>query len=197
MACWDEEYRGLVEDVRDAMQNLFDAARPDGWTELRRAYTEVDTALRLDEAHTQLSEIRDELSAHVERQKDSNDSVRRQQEERQEEWRRHMEEKRAWRALDPSVKEAWILEAIGDDALTKREIVDRLRGAHTGVDIFESRLVAPLNDLLAAGELEREKEPRTPNCTVTKGSSWRWRWRRRRPELSDEMRGLEQQLGEA
>jgi hypothetical protein len=101
-----------------------------------------------------------------------------------------------WTGLDRNVKMGRILSALGDDGLTRSEIAERIEGAQPGITVYDSDVLPLLNEMLATGEAEREKEPRTPNCTITARGGYRWRWRRRIPNMSPEMQDLEQRLKE-
>lgn len=186
---YSEKHRALIEDARDALLDLFDEFEPDAWTSLRIGYGELRRALEWDDREAQADQ--------AERDWEAEERLDPDRQELEAAWWHSKQARDAWRTLDAAVKRAWIVDALGDHGLLRHEIAERVTELHPGVEVSYSGVSATLKDLLTAGEIEREREPRTPNCSTTAKSGWRWRWRRRQGVLSPELRDLEQQLREA
>lgn len=187
---FNEEYREMVEEARTVIGKLLDASQPDAWLRLRAEYGELRRALALDDKANDLLQQAENLRQQIAQKQDL-------EAERAAQHQEYGRRRDAWRRLDREVKKGRILTALGGDGLTRREIVKRITEVYPDTDLYENDLAALLNEMLAAGELEREKEPRSPNCTVKATSGYRWRWRRNSASLSPELADLEQRLKEA
>jgi hypothetical protein len=200
----DDWYVELARELLDNLSEFIRGSEPgEALFPLHKAYTVIKRTVDAADPDSDISKRKRELEDAQRRLADLRDGNRRRSEQQQAaetHWtqeREKMNEARdAWKGLDRNVKMGRILTALGDDALICREIHKRIEEAHPGISVYESDLVAPLNKMLAAGELEREKEPRGPNCKITAKGGYRWRWRRR-TVMSPELQRLEQRLKEA
>ena len=98
----------------------------------------------------------------------------------------------AWHELERDVKKGRILTALADDALIRREIIQRINNTY-GLRLYDNYIDPLLKEMVAGGELERQKEPKTPNTTVSAKGGYRWRWHRA-TSLSPELQDLERRL---
>ena len=171
----DNEYVELARELRNKMREFIHESEPgEAVIPLHKAYAVVKAVVeaadpdsevsrrkrRVDDAHRTLDEMRDH-----ERQREEQKEAECLERERQQ--REGRESRESWTVLDRNVKMGRILTALSTDALVRREIVERINVSHPGISVYESDIVALMNEMLAAGELEREKEPRGPNCSIT------------------------------
>lgn len=202
----DDEYAELARALLARMGEFIGQSEPgENLIPLHRAYTVVKNTVaarnpdseiskskrRLEDAQRTVDELRDK------QQRQERESAKANA-ERQARWARQAGPHDAWKGLDREARKGRILTVLGGESLTRGEIAKRLPREYPDIDIYSggNELVPLLNDMLAAGELEREKEPRAPNCTIRANSGYRWRWRRSRKPLSPALLALEQRLKE-
>jgi hypothetical protein len=200
-----EDYVGLARELLDTMRKFLRASEPgDNLIPIHKAFTVVKQTVdaadpdseiarnrrRLEDAQRSLADIRDQRRESEERQEA--DRAKRERE------RNKQNDARAgWTGLDRNVKMGRILTAMGADALVCKQIVKRIALAYPDICVYESDIRPLMDEMIATGELEREKEARGPNCTITAKGGYRWRWRRSRAELPLQLQDLEKRLKEA
>ena len=77
--------------------------------------------------------------------------------DREPSWSERCERVEAWRAAPTAARESRVLQVLGDDALTQRELRNRLEEA--GAALYERDIRYLLTRMLRAGQLDRVKEP--------------------------------------
>lgn len=82
-------------------------------------------------------------------------------EERAERWRRHHEQRAQWKRLSMPERNRLTLELLGEDQLTVREVMDRLRGELGESAVGDGDTRGVLKRLLDAEEVHRKLEPNT------------------------------------
>lgn len=161
----DDEYRQLLEDARDALGELLGAVEPHESMRLRLSYGDICSALALADEDNERQSEHDERQASLESAHDGH---------------------AAWLELPRQEKRHLLLNAIGDERLIIRELLDRIRSLNPDRIIYQSDVQRVVRDLFEHGELDRVRELRA-------GKAWRWRYHRR-VELSPELRSLERSL---
>lgn len=200
-----DEYIELARETLSKLNEFIHASEPGrSLIPLHEAYSVIKTTVDAADPESEISRERkrledarrtlDEIEARESERKERQEADRRQREQKRQE---HAQKRNAWLGLDRDVKRGRVLTALGSGGLTRRQIVAQLRAADPEMDVYENDVVGLLGEMLTMGELEREKEPRSPNCSITAKGGYRWRWRRSRTEMSPELQQLEQRLKEA
>lgn len=174
-----DEYLNLVEGARDALHDLLMASEPDSGFGLRRAYHQLKTELEKSKPGSHSTAGSDHRTPSTWTEE-----------------REHVEVN--WRNLPRPEKLHLVRNALGDQALTLRELTEKLELAlqasagpmrHASY-VFQSSLVGLVKELVEMGEWGRTKEDRTPGSP-----QYRWRYHRL-SKLSPEMESLRDALGE-
>lgn len=134
MVTFSDDYRELLEDAHNALRALLDASAPESWMGLRAGYGELRRALRRDVAD-------------------------REREERLEEQRNRED---GWKRTPAARQESLVLDLLGDDRLTFREMTARLNvelvGAYEKPVAYESHVRRLVMRMHRAGQLEGESD---------------------------------------
>lgn len=138
------EYIELCKTAKDAIRDVIKASEPGSGWKLHVAYNDLKAVIEKSKGkgadEPRLPESRDEeVNA-----------------ERNLRW----EHEKAWNATRGERRQRLILEALRSDRLTLREIAERLNGQHADRfgRVYDSMLRGEVYKMLAAGELERERE---------------------------------------
>jgi len=135
----NDDYRALAIEARDALRDVIKASEP-------------GTGMVLHSAYTCLKRM-------LEPEPEPETTVSTQSEEHKECWRRHHEQRARWTKLSMPERNRLTLELLGEDELTVREVMDRLRGelGESAVSDVDARGV--LKRLLDAEEVQRKLDP--------------------------------------
>lgn len=133
----DDDYRALAKEARDALRNVIMA-------------TEPGTGMVLHSAYTCLKRM-------VEYEPET--IVSTESEERKECWRRRHEQRAQWTKLSMLERNRLTLELLGEDQLTVREVMDRLRGELGEAAVGDVDARGVLKRLLDAEEVHRKLDP--------------------------------------
>lgn len=133
----NDDYRALAKEARDALRDVIKASEPGTGMVLHSAYTCLKHMLEPEPETT----VSTESDAHKEW------------------WRRHHEQRARWTKLSMPERNRLTLELLGEDRLTVREVMDRLRGelGESAVSDVDARGV--LKRLLDAEEVHRKLDP--------------------------------------
>ena len=179
---YDEDYVELMDNAKSAIRALLAESTEESWIALRSGLREIRQAIGAEQ-------VRDEALASLERlRKDQEEFEERRNalkqrapeaEEPADDWRPLYEERRlAWRHKPMAYKEGIVIEALGDDQLTIRELtkrVNELVGWTTNTCLYESNIDSLTRRLMAARQLDRIK--------VQIGAREIWHYHRRRDLL--------------
>lgn len=169
-----EEYRQLIEEAHGALYDVLKQTEPGAGLTLHHALNELNRMLDRDD--------RDSL---LDAQRQQQEAARAERDE----WdRQYRERQQTWRTMPQHERERLLLDALADKALTKREIARAMDELRDDMDIHESNIANLVEQMLIAGEIEREREPRGES-----GKQFRWRYTRR-TKLDGVIADLERQM---
>ena len=155
---FDNEYRELIEEARDAVRKLLDESEHDSWGSLRVGYGQLRDALARDD-----------------KAREGDDEKR----ERQAKIYARSEGERVWKATPAERRESLLLQVLGDEYLIIRELTSRLRTElgylqeADGATVYDSDVRRQAEKMLHAGELDRLAE------RFGGGAKFRWRYFRK------------------
>jgi soluble cytochrome b562 len=193
-----DDYVELARELLSKMSEFIHASEPgEPLNALNTAYTVVKRTVEAAKPDSELAKKKRALRTLEETVAEEKEKAAADRAKWEAERKKMREEREGWTRLDRNVKVGRILTALGSDALILREIVERIQEEHPGISVYENDLRGPLAEMLARGEVERQKEPRGPNHEMKGRSGWRWRWHRSAPEMTPELQDLEQRLKDA
>lgn len=106
-----------------------------------------------------------------------------------EEQRRSEDDRWRWWERQPRhIRHRLVLEALGERALTARQVAERIEREHPEGALYANQMTYVLKQLLEAGEVQREPEQFQKKL--------RYRWSRK-TDLTGPIAGLQRQLDEA
>jgi len=135
----DDDYRALAKEARDALRNVIKATEPGTGMVLHSAYTCLKRMVEPEPETT----------------------VSTESEEHKEWWRRRHEQRAQWTKLSMPERNRLTLELLGEDQLTVREVMDRLRGELGESAVGDGDTRGVLKRLLDAEEVHRKPEHNT------------------------------------
>jgi hypothetical protein len=144
---YDDDYRELIVDVRDAIRKLLDESTHDSWINLRTIYGDISRKLEREEQERKQAEQKREQAEQTERK-----------EREQREWA----EPSAWSQLSRERRETLVLQALGDKRQTLRELAAGMN-RELGLDrrpkmILPSEPASLVKRMWRDGQLLREPE---------------------------------------
>lgn len=160
MSVYSEEYRALIEESLESMRALFDASTPDSWSSARLGYGQMRRALEDDD--------RDRLREHAERAAERHVAVRERAPHMREIDAANARLDECWKPLPHERRAVLVLDVLGEDALTVREITERLSDRFRTTEcgdrriLYETYVRALVRRMFLAGQLDREPERRGP-----------------------------------
>lgn len=173
----ENEYRTLQETALEALGALLRATEPGSGLVLHNAYASLRGGIERDKERAARREAGEQRAEQLACNKQAHEQY---------------ETARAgWVGLFLPERCHRVLNALGDDRLTRGEMIERMRAQPHDLLVYEGDLRRPLQHLLGRGEIERVKESRGGSKTA-----WRWRYHRRK-DLGPKLRGLQRAFDDA
>ncbi len=159
----EDEFRERIQHAEDAILELLEMSTPESWIDLRGGLAEIKRNRALGDLarrHDDQKRKREEAARAREEEKAAGDGWRKARDEDLAELHRR---EAHWRASPIERREAILLEALGDEGRTRREIADKMNelvGGNVGIHpvLRPSSLQTLLPRMLDSGQLVREKE---------------------------------------
>jgi hypothetical protein len=152
---FDDEYRELIEDARDAIRKLLDESEHDAWMWLRNGYGDLRNQLDRDDRERAKSDSRYKVAT-SERLAAERDEYR--------------QRRAVWKGLGREQRERYLLDVLRDERRTIPELTNRLedhlQGEFGPCAVYIGDVRTVVTRMLHAGQLL--PEPETFNKTHTR-----------------------------
>lgn len=154
MTAFPDDYRALIEDARDAVCELLTASTPESWIGLRTSYGFM------------LSELRDDDRQRAREQQNARPSTPARSARVSEVDAAFAQLDQCWKPLTHERRVSLVLDVLGDDALTVREITGRISERFRTPECGSRRIVYEtyarplLRKMFLTGQIDRHAETR-------------------------------------